>query len=120
MYCKIKDKNGFYDEFNIFECLIFTKPCIYFLIQTKEYGIKTSRKVVYVGKSKRGMQRIFEHSNKKFDAFSYIICNENDLDKLEKEYIDKYRPIYNKSILKGINQKEIKHAKDILDKKGKN
>ena len=113
MYCKIKDKNGFYDEFNIFECLMFAKPCIYFLIQTKKYGIKISRKVVYVGKSKRGMRRIFEHSNKKFDAFSYIICDKNDLDKLEKEYIDK-------SILKGINQKEIKHAKAILDKKGKN
>ena len=38
MYCKIRDKNGFYDEFNIFERLIFTEPCIYFLIQTKEYG----------------------------------------------------------------------------------
>ena len=116
MNCKIKDRWGYYDEFVIYDFDYLNKPCIYFLIQEDEYGNKKRRKVVYVGQSKRGIKRIFEHKEKNFNTFSFIICNENELDFLEKEYIKKYEPQYNKAILIGEKRERFENTKKILKK----
>ena len=63
-------------------------PMIYFLIKNNE--------VVYVGQSKKGINRPYQHFQlKDYDCFKFINCNEKDLDFLETNYIIKYKPIYN-------------------------
>lgn len=65
-----------------FDCII------YFLIDTD--------KVVYVGKSKRGLSRIYGHLGKKrFNRFYYIGVTAESMNKLEAHYIKKFTPIYN-------------------------
>lgn len=89
----IKEKNNNYilpDEETILNNNItlnnYTKALIYFLIKDD--------KVIYVGKSKNGFKRIFEHK-KDFDCFTYIECDESILDILETKYIEKFKPICN-------------------------
>lgn len=66
--------------------------CIYFLFKNDE--------VVYVGQSKLGLSRLYEHCmNKDFDAYSYVpVDNEGDLNYIEAMYIHLFKPIYNKNI----------------------
>ena len=63
---------------------------IYFLIKDNE--------IVYVGQTKAGLSRIFQHNDKKFDSYSIIECEQSELDELENEYIIKFNPKYNKTI----------------------
>lgn len=64
---------------------------IYFLVDNEE--------VVYVGQTKNGITRPFEHcKNKKFDAVYLLPVAEKDLDQLEGIYILKYAPKYNGKI----------------------
>ena len=64
----------------------YTNSLIYFLIKDD--------KIIYVGKSKQGFKRIFEHK-KDFDSFTYIECDESILDVLETIYIERFKPICN-------------------------
>lgn len=60
---------------------------VYFLIKNQE--------VIYVGQSKNGYNRPFQH-NKEQDCIKIIKCNVNNIDFLENYYIEKYNPKYNK------------------------
>ena len=61
---------------------------IYFLLDHGE--------VVYVGQTRHGLARPFQHtSSKKFDEIVVIPCKADELDATEGEYILKYKPIYN-------------------------
>lgn len=62
---------------------------IYFLMKNGE--------VAYVGKTKLGLGRPFQHSvDKAFDHVKILPCDESELDELESFYIAKYKPEYNK------------------------
>jgi hypothetical protein len=66
---------------------------IYFLLKNK--------KIVYVGQTTNGLNRIKEHlldCNKEFDDFKIIKCNESELKELENNYIIKFNPEYNKNL----------------------
>lgn len=67
------------------------KTGIYFLIKNDE--------VVYVGQTKRGLARIYNHEEKEWDSFYFVkVENQKDLLKKEKYFINKYKPIYNKEL----------------------
>lgn len=62
--------------------------CVYFLYKNEE--------VVYVGKSKCVLKRLFQHSGKEFDSFSYkTFENEEECSLQEEFYINKLKPKYN-------------------------
>ncbi|MFW6281710.1 MAG: GIY-YIG nuclease family protein [bacterium] len=64
---------------------------IYKLIQDDE--------IVYIGQSLNCERRIGTHlksDDKDFNSFEIIPCKEQELDELEREYINKYEPEYNK------------------------
>jgi excinuclease UvrABC nuclease subunit len=65
-------------------------PGIYLLINNDE--------IIYIGKSLTPKQRvgIHQYSNKKFDSYYIISCNEEELRDLEAKYIFKYHPKHNK------------------------
>ena len=70
--------------------VLFYPKGIYFLINDDE--------VVYVGQSSRISRRIPEHlTSKKFNRIFLLIVSEN-IDKLEMNYIHKFKPKYNKQI----------------------
>jgi len=60
---------------------------VYFLIK--------SGQVVYVGQSVNVHARIASHTDKDFDAFAYVPCEQHMLDKLESLYIHCLRPPLN-------------------------
>jgi hypothetical protein len=62
------------------------KSLVYFLIKDEQ--------IVYIGKTKKGFKRVFEH-RKDFDNFSYIEVPESLLDTIETLYIERYKPIMN-------------------------
>jgi hypothetical protein len=65
--------------------------CIYFLFQGDE--------LVYIGKSTHGLYRLYQHcTDKVFDSYSYILCDDEDLDKTEARYICSYKPRLNKAV----------------------
>lgn len=64
------------------ECLI------YFLLDHGE--------VVYVGQTRAGISRVFQHADKQHDEAYVLPCSRGDLDVLENTYIWKYMPKYNK------------------------
>jgi len=62
---------------------------IYFLLKDNQ--------VVYVGQTKKGVKRIFEHcSDKVFDSYTMIECSVSKLNETEAYYITKFNPKYNK------------------------
>jgi hypothetical protein len=62
------------------------------------YLLKQHDKVVYVGQSKN-IKRPWEHTDKKWDNVDMIeIPSKFNLSLIEKLYIDKYTPIYNKAM----------------------
>ena len=67
---------------------------IYFLIKENE--------IVYIGKTTRLFNRMKEHTKTKdFDSYSFIELETTDVDlvnKIEKNYIIKYSPLYNNRI----------------------
>lgn len=83
------------------------QPCIYLLYKKDFKGARknyyeSDDKVVYVGQSKRGIERIFEHKkDKQFDYVKVIPCKLSKLDETEKRYIDFYKPTYNTKLIKG-------------------
>ena len=63
------------------------------------YFLKDKGDVVYVGKSERGIGRVFEHSSKTWDSYDYIrVPPHIKLDIIETYYICKYKPKLNKKI----------------------
>ena len=76
------------------------QSCIYLLCKKDYKGARRNYfeaddKVVYVGQSKRGIERIFEHKDKQFDYVKVIPCRLSKLNETEKKYIEYYRPFYN-------------------------
>lgn len=53
--------------------------------------------VVYVGQTREGLSRVYRHyEDKIFHKIFVIPCKEEELDKMESDFIVKYKPIYNK------------------------
>jgi hypothetical protein len=81
-------------EFEEKKCIkipVIKEPFIYFLTQ--------NNKVVYVGQTKKGIQRPLQHiKDKDFDNIFVKFCNEKELDNQENKYILKYKPKYNKDL----------------------
>ena len=65
---------------------------IYFLFKENE--------LVYIGRTKRLEDRILAHTkgNFVFDSYSVLEVDEEDFSDLEKYYIFKYKPVYNKKL----------------------
>jgi hypothetical protein len=77
------------------------------------YLLKYNNEVVYVGQS-NSTGRPYQHTDKKWDEVEYIfIPNRFNLSLVEKTYIDRYKPKYNKgnpisnSVMKRVYQKLI-------------
>ncbi len=77
------------------------------------YLLKYNNEVVYVGQS-NSTGRPYQHTDKKWDEVEYIfIPNRFNLNLVEKTYIDRYKPKYNKgnpvsnSVMKRVYQKLI-------------
>ncbi|CAN5494158.1 hypothetical protein BH09BAC4_BH09BAC4_08770 [soil metagenome] len=68
------------------------QPCIYYLINAND-------EVVYVGQTMSLYPRLLNHkfSGKEFVRFSFIPCDESDLDRLEQEAIARFQPELNKA-----------------------
>lgn len=67
---------------------IVHQTCIYFLYDEEE--------LVYVGKSTRGICRVYEHVGlKQFTHYAFQYCDEEYMDELEQAYIAIYKPKYN-------------------------
>ncbi len=60
---------------------------IYFLIK--------DIKIVYVGKSLNVIRRIGQHPDKSFDRFAWVLCKPEQLDHLERDYINQFSPPLN-------------------------
>lgn len=64
------------------------RSVIYFLIKDEQ--------VIYVGKTQKGLVRMYQHNeNKDFDGVFIIDYPEEALFEAEKFFIGKYRPMYN-------------------------
>jgi len=65
---------------------------VYFLIRQD--------KIVYVGQSENIQERIKRHkiNGKKFDSYSYILCLKDEINDLEKFYIDACNPELNRKM----------------------
>jgi len=63
---------------------------VYFLIYEDE--------IIYIGKTKNIYERIYHHKIQ-FDFFTIIKCEELNLNELERQYIMKFEPKYNKHYL---------------------
>lgn len=70
---------------------------VYFLIK--------GTSVVYVGQSKNILRRVAQHPDKNFDRFAWVLCDSNDLDRLEAEYIAMLGPKLNTLRPKAVLQK---------------
>lgn len=69
--------------------------------ETFVYFLLKNKKIVYVGQTTNGLNRIKQHlldCNKDFDDFKILKCDESELEELESNYIIKYNPIYNKHL----------------------
>jgi hypothetical protein len=64
-----------------------TDSLIYFLLDDDE--------VVYVGQTRQGLRRPFQHFDKKFTEVKVFSCPPQELDYWEDCYIQKYDPFYN-------------------------
>ena len=62
------------------------------------YFLFSGDELVYVGKSLNAIARVHSHKKeniKRFDSYSVIECEEKELEKLEAEYIKKFKTKYN-------------------------
>ncbi len=68
-----------------------TQPCIYYLIDAND-------EVIYVGKTLSLYSQLLNHklAGKNFVRFSSFPCEEDDLDRLEREAISKFKPVLNR------------------------
>ena len=82
---------------------------IYFLYRNEE--------IVYIGQSRNLHRRIIQHCyGKEFDSYSYIQCDESELNDLEFEFIAKHKPMYNSlDGLKSTHYKTLNYFKVRLD-----
>lgn len=84
------------------------------------YFLKKGNDVVYVGQSKTSLlTRVAVHKNEKikeFDSAVFIPLEFDDIDKVEIEMIDKYKPAYN--VAKGGGNK-VKKQSDLEPEKKK-
>lgn len=78
------EESDFIDKTNEPKCFI------YFLLDDEN-------EVLYVGQTTQGMSRIYQHKDKEFSKVYIILCEEEYLNEVELEYIEKYKPIYNSS-----------------------
>lgn len=70
----------------------YNGPAVYFLWLQGE--------IVYIGKAKSLISRLAEHfKTKVFDEVSHVVCDEKDLDRVEREAIIRYQPKLNKMIV---------------------
>ncbi len=77
-------------EYIISRKIKIVKNIIYFLI--------SGDNIVYIGKSKNGINRIKKHIQQKvkiFDSYWFFEINKGEMDKIEKFYIKKFMPVYN-------------------------
>ena len=74
--------------------------CVYFLYQKE--------KLVYIGKTKDLLSRLSYHKkNKIFDSYSFLKCETNEIDVIERILINKFLPFYNvDSLTKKIKENE--------------
>lgn len=72
------------------------------LVKTNKYLVYLlfqDLKCVYVGQSKRGIARVYDHlPNKKFNRVTIVECSEGELNNTEAMMIAKYRPLLNRRI----------------------
>lgn len=61
------------------------------------YLLKNKGVVVYVGRSVNVRRRIWDHSDKEYDEYEVVECPVENLDDLEKSYIKRLKPKYNKA-----------------------
>jgi len=64
------------------------------------YFLFLRNKCIYVGQSRRVHMRVHEHRHakrhrKEFDSYSWVTCAVEDLDRLERFYIEALRPVLN-------------------------
>ena len=64
-------------------------------IKNAIYILYDEDEVVYVGQTTNGLTRLLNHGNKKYNKFSFIEKEEEDLDYYEDLYIMKFQPKYN-------------------------
>lgn len=87
----IKLHNKLYIIERAVKCHYKKSHTVYFLISKEE--------IVYVGRSVDVFKRLGDHSSgyekKVFDCYFCIKTNENNVSKLEKKYIAKFKPKYN-------------------------
>ena len=90
--------------------------------ETFVYFLLKNKKIVYVGQTTNGLNRIKEHllnCNKDFDDFKILKCDESELNELENNYIIKYNPKYNKN-LNSFNVKYLYITRKLKEKIGFN
>lgn len=84
--------------------LLYDRTGVYFLFKDKN--------LVYVGKTTKGIKRIFQHDDKEFDGYYFVDVPPDELSYTEKELILKYKPRYNLSIPgERIKRREVKETK---------
>lgn len=59
------------------------------------YFLFRNNTIVYVGQTTNGLKRIFDHTDKRFDEYTFIRCRKCELNVLEAAYIKKFKPKYN-------------------------
>lgn len=62
------------------------------------YFLFKDEKIIYIGKTTNGFTRVYDHTDKDFDSFSYFMCPASKVNEYEAEYIMKYKPKHNKVI----------------------
>lgn len=60
------------------------------------YFLFKDERVMYVGQSIDVFTRTYGHGTRDWDTFSFLECPEDDLNRLEREYIAFYDPPYNR------------------------
>ena len=80
-------KNKLIDPFSGIHLRVHKSPIVYFLFDGDT--------LVYVGKSVRGLERVYEHKDKMFTHVKIQYCDREYLDELEQAYIAIHRPKYN-------------------------
>lgn len=83
------------------------------------YFLINENKIVYVGKTIKGLTRAYSHlDNKIFDRIYFLPCLEEELNILEANYIVKYAPLYNIALNDSNCFLTIKNIKNLLRRLG--
>ncbi|UFH53307.1 GIY-YIG nuclease family protein [Spirosoma sp. KNUC1025] len=70
--------------------LFHSQPCIYYLINEQD-------QVIFVGQTINLYAQLLNHklTGKNFARFSYFPCRQEELNKLEQEAIEQFKPVHN-------------------------